>query len=49
MPDGQFTVFLSPIVAWVVDHLWHVIFGYWAVWVLVTLIEIRDSIDGKRK
>lgn len=49
MLDAQFTAFLFPIVAWAVDHVWHLLFSYWAVWVLVTLIEIRDSIDGKGK
>jgi|APGre2960657404_1045060.scaffolds.fasta_scaffold74384_2 hypothetical protein len=49
MTDAQFTAFLSPIVAWVVDHVWHLLFSLWAVLVLVTLIEIRDSIDGKGK
>jgi len=49
MADAQFTAFIIPIVAWVVDHVWHLLFSLWAVLVLVTLIEIRDSIDGKGK
>ena len=35
--DGRRTIysFSLPIVAWVIDHVWHLLFSYWAVWVEV--------------
>ena len=49
MTDAQFTAFLSPIVAWVVDHVWHLLFIYWAVYVAVLLSDISRSLKDIQK
>jgi len=46
MTDKQFA---SLVFEWVVNHGWHLLFSFWAVWVLVTLIEIEESLDSLKK
>jgi hypothetical protein len=40
MTDEQFTAFFSPIVAWLVDHVWHLLFslgaGRFALYAIAT-------------
>jgi hypothetical protein len=46
MADAQFTAFLSPIVAWVGGHVWHLLFIYWAVYVATLLSDISRSLKA---
>jgi hypothetical protein len=48
MADAQFTAFIIPIVAWVIDHVWHLLFSLWAVYVAAVLTEIQDLLASRR-